>query len=169
MKNQDFPFPALFAMGFFPALLLAYAMFNPEGMSYFQSVLKPAWAILSSNKPEGWKQFNSIQAFVGVCLLIGIVFYSKQVVNFVGSTGLFLSIAFFGTFYWMLIEQKLLPSERLSAHIILILVSLFLGMSVAWPRRAKPEEPKDEPPKGGPSQTDEELVSSLRKHVEKGS
>ena len=155
MKKNALPFPAVFAMGLFPALILTYALFNPEGMSYFQSVLKPVWKIVTKTGPGSLKQFGSVQAFVGVCLAIGVVYYSNQVMNYVGVSGLFLSMAFFGTFYWMLIEQKILASERLSAHIILILVSLFLALSVAWPRRPKAEEPPpespSEPPPGSPS------------------
>lgn len=139
MKNRTFPPPALFAMGFFPALLLMYAIFNPEGMSYFQNVLKPLWKLAAAEKLKLSEHLNSVQAFVGVCLAIGVVFYAKQVVRFVGTTGFLLAMAFFGTFYWMLMEQKLLPSERVSAHLILLLVSIFLGVSVAWPARSSSE------------------------------
>lgn len=144
MKKNTLPFFVLFVMALFPALILTYAIFNPEGMSYFHSVLMPLLKSTSKGGNVSLKHISSVQAFVGVCLLIGVVFYSKQVKNFVGSSGLLLSIAFFGTFYWMLIEQKFLSSARLSAHIILILVSLFLALSVAWPRRNKPSEQKEE-------------------------
>ncbi|TNE51170.1 MAG: hypothetical protein EP343_03525 [Deltaproteobacteria bacterium] len=139
MKNRSLPMSALFALGFFPALLLMYAIFNPEGMSYFQNVLKPLWKLAAAGKLKISVHLNSVQAFVGVCLAIGVVFFTKQVIRFVGVAGLLLAIAFFGTFYWMLMEQKLLPSERVSAHLILLLVSVFLGVSVAWPVRSQSE------------------------------
>ena len=150
MTKDSIPLFGIFLLGLLPALLLTYALFNPEGTSYFQSVVAPVWKALRLGTPKPYASVNSVSAFIGVCLLIGIVFYAKQVANFVGVLGLVLSIAFFSTFYWMLIEQKLLPSERISAHVQLILISLFLATSVTWPRRkgaapAQPQTPTSSP------------------------
>jgi len=136
-----------FGLALFPALLMVYAIYNPEGVSYYHKVLLPLSKNISKNPSKPFVTLRAIHAFVGVCLMIGILFYFRQVVAFVGATGAMLSVAFFGTFHWVLIEEQVLSSPRLSSHLILVLIALFVSVSTAWPKkRPQNQEQQAAPP-----------------------
>lgn len=114
-------------LGFVPRLLLSltlvFATYNPEKpYSYFY------WAL--ADLPE----FSALKAFAGVVLLIGWSIYLSATIEALGLFGLLLTLAFFGTGLWVLIDQGWihLDSPRAITYSVLILLSAVLAVGLGW-------------------------------------
>jgi hypothetical protein len=111
-----------FVLRFIFAVVLVFSTYNPEGYSYVD------WALLKL------PQFSILKAFVGIVLLIGWVVYLRATLRSLGALGLTLSIGFFGTLIWLVVDWGLIPADSVRAvsYIILVLCSLILTTGVSW-------------------------------------
>lgn len=107
---------------FFVALVLVFATYNPEGVSYFH------WGIME------FKAITALKAFLGVVLLIGWVIFIRATINSLGLIGLVLAIGFFGTLLWIIVDWGWVPldSVKLLSYIVLIMASAILATGMSW-------------------------------------
>ena len=114
------------AGGFFLRLLFAavlvFLTFNPSGTSYFHWVQ----ASLGQIAPE--------KAFAGVVLGIGWLAYLRATWTSLGPIGLIMTIAFFGTLLWLIIDRGIIPVENRNTVIWLveIILTLVLAVGMSW-------------------------------------
>ena len=73
-----------FFVRFVCALIVVFATYNPEGLSYYH------WAV------ERLSEFSVLKAFIGVILLVGWIILIRATLGSLGTIGILLSIAFFG-------------------------------------------------------------------------
>ena len=106
----------------FFATLLVMATYNPTPWSYYD------WVIYSFEK------FNVMVVLAGVILLIGWAIYIRATLRSLGTIGLVLAFAFFGTLLWLIIDWGLVSVENVAAvtWIVLIIMSLVLGIGMSW-------------------------------------
>lgn len=107
---------------FFAALVLVFATYNPEGVSYFH------WGIMEI------QSISALKAFVGVVLLIGWVIFIRATLNSLGLLGLVLAVGFFGTLLWIIVDWGWVPldSVKLLSYIVLIMGSAILATGMSW-------------------------------------
>jgi Family of unknown function (DUF6524) len=75
-----------------------------------------------------------VKAFAGVVLLIGWSIYISATIEALGLFGLLLTLAFFGTGLWVVIEQGWIhvDSPRAITYAVLILISGVLAVGLGW-------------------------------------
>ena len=107
---------------FLAALVLVFATYNPEGVSYFH------WGIMEI------KSITALKAFVGVVLLIGWVIFIRATINSLGLIGLVLAIGFFGTLLWIIVDGGWVPldSVKLLSYIVQVMASAILATGMSW-------------------------------------
>ena len=81
-----------FFVRFVCALIVVFATYNPEGLSYYH------WAV------ERLSEFSVLKAFIGVILLVGWIILIRATLGSLGTIGILLSIAFFGLAIWLIID-----------------------------------------------------------------
>ncbi len=112
--------------GFFLRLLLAlivvFATYNPEGISYYHWVY------------EDLANFTALKAFIGVILLIGWIILLRATFGSLGLIGVALAIAFFGLAIWLIIDVMGLSTDnqRVITYIIGIMIACVLSIGVSW-------------------------------------
>ena len=109
------------------AAILVFATWNPSGTSYVHWVADTAGQIA----PE--------KVLVGLILLIGWLAYIRAGWNSLGLGGLVLTLAFFGTILWLVVDRGLVsPNNRtVMAYLIevILVFTMAIGMSWAFVRR----------------------------------
>ena len=112
---------------FLGALILVFATYNPFELSYID------WLIAELDDINE-NDFNVLVLFVGVVLLIGWVMFLRATYRSLGVVGLILAVAFFGSFFWLLIYWGFTPLENIKILImvILVLVAAVLTVGVSW-------------------------------------
>lgn len=110
------------ALRIFFATLLVMATYNPTPWSYYD------WVIHS------FEQFNVLVVLAGVILLIGWTIYIRATLRSLGTFGLILAFAFFGTLLWLVIDWGLVSVENITAvsWILLVIMSFVLGIGMSW-------------------------------------
>ena len=110
------------ALRIFFATLLVMATYNPTPWSYYD------WVIHS------FEEFNVLVVLAGVILLIGWAIYIRATLRSLGTIGLVLAFAFFGTLLWLIIDWGIVSVENVAAvtWIVLIIMSLVLGIGMSW-------------------------------------
>lgn len=114
------------------ALILVYATYNPEGISYYH------WAIadlhLAGFSFSELPPFNPLKVFCGVVLLIGWITFVVATRRSLGIIGVALAVAFFGSLAWVLTDQGVLSVTSLKVlhHIVLVIISAVLTVGMAW-------------------------------------
>lgn len=129
------------------AFLLVYITYNPEGVSYFHWAIRPWMEGLFGKSKMAAAGPHSLKAFLGVTILIGWFIFLRATRRKIGAIGILLTIAFFTTLGWMLMDYGLFPSlgVRMRTHIILLIVSFILMLGVLLPEPAKKgEKPKQD-------------------------
>ena len=91
---------------FLTALLLVYATFNPEGVSYFH------WAIMPLIRGEGIGSIGPIQVVAGILLLIGWFGLSPGHAAFAGTLGALLVLALGAALIWLLVDWHVLRTPQ---------------------------------------------------------
>lgn len=111
-----------FFVRFFFALIVVFATYNPEGVSYYH------WAT------EELPEFSVLKAFAGVILLIGWIILIRATLGSLGFTGIFLAAAFFGLAIWLIIDVLGLSTDnlRVISYIIGIMLASVLSIGVSW-------------------------------------
>lgn len=116
--------------GYFLRLLLAvvlvFATYNPEGLSYFQWV--------ADHGPGAGTQVMALMALVGILILIGWVIFIRATYRSLGPFGTILAIAFFAALIWLLISVVPVPknSVRLISYLILFGLAGVLSAGLSW-------------------------------------
>jgi hypothetical protein len=111
-----------FFVRFFFALIVVFATYNPEGVSYYH------W--ISEALPE----FSVLKAFVGVILLIGWIILIRATLGSLGFFGIVLAAAFFGLAIWLIIDVFGLSTDnlRVISYVIEIMLASVLSIGVSW-------------------------------------
>ncbi|MCG6925178.1 MAG: DUF6524 family protein [Acidobacteria bacterium] len=113
-----------FLVRFVSALVLVLATYNPEGLSYYH------WVREKGDGPL------ALKAFVGVLLLIAWVFMLRSARRSLGTVGIILSIALFGTFLWLVLSVADVSPQGSRAFTYLgeIVLAGVLSMGLVWSR-----------------------------------
>ena len=111
-----------FLLRFVFAVIVVFASYNPEGVSYYHWVY--------DELPE----FSVIKAFVGVVLLIGWVILIRATLGSLGVIGIILAVAFFGLATWLVVDGLGLSTSniRVISYIIEIMLASVLSIGVSW-------------------------------------
>lgn len=111
-----------FLVRFVFAILVVFATYNPEGVSYYHWV------------SETLSDFSVIKAFIGVVLLIGWIILIRATLGSLGSIGILLAGAFFGLAIWLVIDVLGLSTDnaRVISYIIEIMLASVLSIGVSW-------------------------------------
>lgn len=111
-----------FLVRFVFAIIVVFATYNPEGVSYYHWV------------SESLSEFSVLKAFVGVVLLIGWVILIRASIGSLGFIGIMLAAAFFGLAIWLIIDVIGLSADnsRIISYIIEIMLASVLSIGVSW-------------------------------------
>ena len=108
------------------ALILVYATFNPEGVSYYHWALQPL--------VRGTIGFTALKAVAGIVLLIGWLVFGQAARRSLGLKGVLLTLALFAAIVWLLAEWRVLSlgTTRAVVHVVLGVVALLLAVGMSW-------------------------------------
>ncbi len=111
-----------FLLRFVFAIILVFASYNPEGVSYYH------W--ISPALPD----FSVVKAFVGVIILISWIILIRATLGSLGFIGIVLAAAFFGLAIWLIIDVLGLSTDnvRVISYIIGIMLASVLSIGVSW-------------------------------------
>lgn len=112
------------------ALVLVYATYNPEGVSFYH------WTILPLKQATKFS-FAAIHPFkflAAVGLIVGWVVFLKATQRSLGIKGVVLTLALFGGIVWSLIYLDVFTPRgaRAISHIVLIVIALLLATGMSW-------------------------------------
>ena len=111
-----------FLLRFAGALVLVAATWNPTGYSYVH------WLTDTLPRP------GPLVVLAGVVLLIGWVIYLRSTFRALGTIGLVLAAAFFGTLVWLLIDLGWVSTSSVSAvaWIVIVAVAAVMATGLSW-------------------------------------
>ena len=111
-----------FLVRFVFAIVVVFATYNPEGVSYFHWV--------KDELPD----FSVIKAFIGVVLLIGWIILIRATLGSIGFLGVLLAAAFFGLAIWLIVDVFGLSTDnvRVISYIVGIMLASVLSIGVSW-------------------------------------
>jgi hypothetical protein len=117
-----------FVLRLVAAIVLLFATYNPEGVSYFHWMARDGWAI------------TPLKAFAGVCLIAGWVFLLRATFESLGMLGTVLAAAFFGTLLWLIVSFAHLEPRTSKGLTYLVMLGLAAVLSTGsiwsiWKRR----------------------------------
>lgn len=131
MAEQGFSWSGLF-MRLAAALVLVYATYNPEGVSFFHWTFQPKPG--ETGLMAYLHSFTPLKAFAGLALIAGWVVFLQATRRSLGAGGALLVLALFGCTIWAMIYYGAISptSSKAIAHLILIAVSLVLAIGLSW-------------------------------------
>lgn len=108
------------------ALVLVYATFNPEGVSYYHWALQPVI--------QGTMAVTALKAVAGLLLLIGWIVFLQATRRSLGLKGSLLALALLAALVWLLSEWRILPlgTARAVGHVALVVTALVLAVGMSW-------------------------------------
>ena len=111
-----------FLLRFVFAIILVFATYNPEDVSYYHWV------------SEALPDFTVIKAFVGVIILIGWIILIRATLGSLGFIGILLAAAFFGLAIWLIVDVLGLSTDnvRVISYIVGIMLASVLSVGVSW-------------------------------------
>ncbi len=111
-----------FIVRFVFAVVIVFATYNPEGVSYFNWVY------------DALPDFTVLKAFVGVILLIGWIILIRATLGSIGFIGVILAAAFFGLAIWLVVDVFGLSTDnsRVITYIVEIMLASVLSVGVSW-------------------------------------
>jgi hypothetical protein len=114
---------------FVAALILVYATWNPEGISYYHWAIAP----MVGDAPPATGSL-ALRFVAGILLAIGWVVFLQAARRSLGIAGAALSFALCAGVIWFLIEQRIVAptSARAIGHIALVAVALVLAVGMSW-------------------------------------
>jgi hypothetical protein len=112
-----------FLARFVVALVVVFATYNPEGVSYYHWIREGGGSM-------------PLKAFAGVVLLIAWIFLLKSAQASLGSLGVVLAAAFFGTLLWLILSFAHMSAQGSRAITYLVGVALagVLSVGLIWSR-----------------------------------
>jgi hypothetical protein len=107
-------------------LLLVFATWNPDGVSYFHWAVEPLL--------RGARTFNAVKFLAGTVLAAAWVVVLQATRRSIGLMGAILVAAISGGVIWLLISGGIVSarSGRGIAHVILIGVGVILAVGMSW-------------------------------------
>lgn len=111
-----------FIVRFVFAVVVVFATYNPEGVSYFNWVY------------DELPDFTVLKAFFGVVLLIGWIILIRATLGSIGFIGVVLAAAFFGLAIWLIVDVFGLSTDnfRVISYIVEIMLASVLSVGVSW-------------------------------------
>lgn len=106
---------------FLAALVLVFATWNPSGWSFVH------WSL--DTLPDITAQL----VFVAVVLLIGWFLFLHATLESLGTLGIILALAFFGSLTWLIFDMGwLTASQGVLSYVVLVVISAILTVGMAW-------------------------------------
>lgn len=104
------------------ALILVLLTYNPSPYSYYD------WII------QSFEVFNVLVIPAGIILLIGWSIYIRATLRSLGTWGLTLTFALFGSLLWVIIDWGVVGINNVAAltWIVEIIMALVLGTGMCW-------------------------------------
>ena len=104
------------------ALALVLLTFNPTGHSYYH------WLA------DGFPSIQPLEAVTGILLVIGWVVFVRSTLAAIGTLGLVLMLALFGSIVWWVVSRGWLDVSNRSAMawVVLVILGLVLGFGMSW-------------------------------------
>ena len=114
---------------FVAALVLVYATWNPEGVSFYHWAIAP----IVGDAPPATGSL-ALRFLAGILLAIGWVVFLQAARRSLGVAGAVLSFALCAGVIWLLIEQRVVSptSARAIGHIALLAIALVLAAGMSW-------------------------------------
>ena len=114
------------------ALVLVYATYNPEGVSFFHWTFQPKPG--ETGLMAYLDGFTPIKAIAGLALVAGWVVFLQATRRSLGVGGALLVLGLFACTIWAMIYYGAIAptSSRAIAHLTLIAVSLVLAIGLSW-------------------------------------
>jgi hypothetical protein len=111
-----------FLLRFVAGLVLVLASYNPDGYSYFHWV------------QAEFPSITAAKAFTGVALAVGWAVYVRAALRSLGTIGLLLATALFGTLMWLIVDLGWIPVHSLKSvvYLLLVLLALVLSTGLSW-------------------------------------
>lgn len=108
------------------ALLLVFATYNAEGVSYYH------WALQPLRESAG--SFNALKFLAGILLVVGWVVMLQAARRSIGILGAAMVIAVCGGVIWLLIDYNVVSahSARGITRVVLIAVAVVLAVGMSW-------------------------------------
>lgn len=105
------------------ALVVVFATYNPEGVSYYHWVREGGGS-------------TPLKAFAGVVLLIAWIFLLKSAQASLGSLGVVLAAAFFGTLLWLILSFAHMSAQgsRAITYLVGFALAGVLSVGLIWSR-----------------------------------
>lgn len=105
------------------ALAVVFGTYNPEGVSYYHWLRQGGGSL-------------PLKAFAGVVLLIAWVLLAKTARSSLGTLGLVLTAAFFGTLTWLVMSYAHLEahSGRAITYVVGVALAAVLSVGLGWAR-----------------------------------
>ncbi|EAR20454.1 DUF6524 family protein [Nitrococcus mobilis] len=112
-----------FLIRFVAALILVFATYNPEHLSYFH------WVVTNRDTQQ-----LALKVFTGVVLLIGWTVFLRATLRSLGLIGTALAVAFFGTLLWVVIDFGWVAANnrRLMSYLLLLTLTAVLSTGMSW-------------------------------------
>ena len=110
------------------ALVLVFATYNPEKLSYFH------WAIAPLRTGEATSGPASLKFLAGLALLGGWAVFLNATRRSIGLGGALLVLAISGGLVWLLIDVGVVSakSARGITYVVLLCTSLLLAVGMSW-------------------------------------
>jgi hypothetical protein len=108
------------------ALVLVFATYNAEGVSYYHWALKPLRDSASS--------FNALKFMAGILLIVGWVVMLQAARRSIGILGAVLVVAVCGGIIWLLIDYNVMSAQsaRGITRVVLTAVAVVLAVGMSW-------------------------------------
>jgi hypothetical protein len=114
------------------SLLLVFATYNPEGISFFHWVLEPRTG--ETGLQAYLHGFTPLKAFAGLALVAAWVVCVQATRRSLGMGGALLVLGLFGCTIWAMIYYGVMSptSSKAIAHLVLIALALVLAIGLSW-------------------------------------
>lgn len=108
------------------ALVLVFATYNAEGVSYYH------WALAPLKETAG--SFNALKFLAGLLLVVGWVVFLQATRRSIGILGALLVTAVCGGVIWLLIDYNIVQatSTKGITRIVLFAISVVLAVGMSW-------------------------------------
>ncbi len=110
------------------ALLLVFATYNPEGVSYYHWALAPLIGGEPSTGPA------SVKFLAGIALIAGWAVFLTATRRSIGIPGALLVLTISGALVWILLDFGIVSanSTRGLTYVVLICTALLLAVGMSW-------------------------------------
>lgn len=114
------------------ALVLVYATYNPEGVSFFHWTFQPKPG--ETGLMAYIHSFTPLKAFAALALIAAWAVFLQATRRSLGAGGALLVLGLFACTIWAMIYYGAISptSSKAIAHLILIAVSLVLAIGLSW-------------------------------------